>query len=190
MKRIAALFVVALLSASVSGVTKVGGSGSTKVGGIGTTKVDATTAGAWVDVVPFASTTTSSAYDPAFLVANLITLPTGTATKLRAYVANYSSGFNIKLGLYDNSNAKLAEVAVAVSATGYVEGTISQAVTSGTYRILFIPDAGGGGDSRYQTSMGTRYYQMTGVAYYTLPNPFVPDGGPDTVGYAVGVFVQ
>lgn len=148
--------------------------------------------GAWYDLLDFSTTDTSN-----FLMGGRtrwgspISLPAGTATKLRCKVSGFSSGNQVKLGLYNSSDALVGETAyAAVSSSGtYEYNLISPPVISaGDYRIAIIGwDNDGYLDSRY---VGTGYYVEVPPGGWrslvaTLPSPSWT--GTDTP--ALGVFV-
>ena len=148
--------------------------------------------GAWYDLLDFSTTNTSNLLmGGRTRWGSPISLPAGTATKLRCKVSGFSSGNQVKLGLYNSSDALVGETAyAAVSSSGtYEYNLISPPVISaGDYRIAIIGwDNDGYLDSRY---VGTGYYVEVPPGGWrslvaTLPSPSWT--GTDTP--ALGVFV-
>lgn len=144
---------------------------------------------AWVDIQ-----TTFNASDTGVVTTVMVwqdvTLPTGNATKLRAYVRGYNYAGELRLGLYSNAGTKLQEAVTAtIGATGYVEVAITpQAVTSGTYKVAYISQDNNSVDIGYDNSTGTAYYDASQTGG-NLPGT-LPSGTGFTGKTGLGVYVE
>lgn len=123
------------------------------------------------------------------MVWDAITLPAGTATKIRAYIRSFSLSSGLRLGLYDSGGTLLDSGTVVVTATGYAEVTINTAVSATTYYVAKIPESNTDFGVGYDNSTGSADY-ATGQTIYTLPGTLPSTEGPFTGTYAFGVWVE
>lgn len=144
---------------------------------------------AWHDIIADTSTNANDATAATVMVWDAITLPSGTVTRIRAYVRSYSTTSGLRLGLYDSGGSLLASGTVSVPGTGYREVTISQAISAGTYYIAKIPEGNSDFGVGYDNSTGSADY-ATGQTTYTLPGTLPTTEGPFTGRYAFGVYVE
>ena len=144
---------------------------------------------AWHDIVSDSSTNANDATASVVMVWGAVALPTGTATKIRAYIRSFSVPGGLRLGLYNNSGTLLDSSTVSVSATGYAEVTISAAVTAGTYKVAKIPQGNNDFGVGYDNTTGTGDYN-TAQTTYTLPGTLPSSEGAFTGAYAFGVYVE
>ena len=144
--------------------------------------------GAWYDITADTSTNANDSTLASVMVWDAVTLPTGTATKIRVYIRTYSVTGGIRLGLYNSGGTLLDSGTVSVTGTGYFDVTISAAVTAGSYYVAKIPQGNNDFAVGYDNSTGSADYK-TGETPYTLPGALPTTEGPFTGAYAFGVFV-
>lgn len=147
-----------------------------------------TASGSWTDITTSGATNANDATLASVMVWDAITLPTGTATKIKAYIRSYSATGNLRLGLYNGAGTLLDSGTVSVTGTGYFEVTISASVTSGTYYVAKIPQGNSDFGVGYDNTTGSADYK-TGETAYTLPGTLPTTEGPFTGTYAFSVFV-
>jgi hypothetical protein len=144
---------------------------------------------AWTDTIASGSTDTNVLVPTSGEHWTDITLPTGTASKLRMYIRSYGYTGTLKMGLHDNSGNLLQSGTVSVTTTGYFEITITnQSVTSGNYKVSWVTDSGGSAYAGYQNSVGLTYW-ASGGSSNTLFDPLPTPGGTDTRTVAIGVYI-
>ncbi len=145
--------------------------------------------GSWHDTFPSGQVTGADGNDTAFFRWFAVTLPTGNATKLRAYIQAFVGSDTMNLGLYNAGGTRLQYVGLTPTGTGFCEGTITtQAVTAGTYYVLMI-QVSGLNSIGVKTVTNAQIYDNSGGV--TTPPTNLP--GAPTLGDAfgcVGVFVQ
>jgi hypothetical protein len=150
--------------------------------------------GEWIDRTPFAGTDSSDLVDNAnYLVwMDAIALPAKTVTKFRAKIAAHSSNTNLKVALYNASDAKVAEVVIPITGTGIFEATLGTpvALSAGNYRFAYIAE-------HYQViaiatklGEGTFHYGNGSVPAYTTPSSLPATTGTDTKRNALGVYME
>lgn len=145
--------------------------------------------GAWTDIEASGTTNANDSTEPTVMVWDAITLPTGTATQIRAYVRSFTNTNGLRLGLYNGAGTLLDSGTVSVTGTGYFSVTISTAVTAGTYYVAKIPQGNNDFGIGYNNASGSADYK-TGETSYTLPGTLPSSEGSFTGAYAFGVYVN
>lgn len=144
---------------------------------------------AWYDITSDSSTNANDATAATVMVWDAVALPTGTATKLRAYIRSYTTTSGLRLGLYNNAGTLLDSGTVSITGTGYFEVTISTAVTAGNYYVAKIPQSNSDFGVGYNNAAGTAEY-TSGETIYTLPGTLPSAEGSFTGTYGFGVYVE
>lgn len=145
--------------------------------------------GSWTDIIADSATNANDATAATVMVWDAITLPAGTATKIRAYIRSYTITSGLRLGLYNSGGTLLDSGTVSVTGTGYFEVTINTAVSATTYYVAKIPEGNSDFGVGYDNSTGSADY-ATGQTTYTLPGTLPTTEGSFTGSYAFGVFVE
>lgn len=148
-----------------------------------------TPVGQWFDVVNQAVLNVNYAFDSNLFETNEISLPTGTATKLRIFISQFVADRSVVLGLYQ-SDLRLAQTGVIIDQAGYCEGNISVPITAGVFQLVYI----GHDNNTSFASIGvespsaqTGLFATTGTPG-VLPNPLY-GGGMGNFALGLSVFV-
>ena len=149
--------------------------------------------GAWYDAALYADATGGSNGKSDVIKWSNVTLPAGTATKIR--VGIYSKDVytrKIQVGVYDSGGTKIAETsATDVTGAGLMELnlTTSPSVSAGSHSLAFVADFPDQYKVGFKGSYGHRYHgnlSPTGVLPSSLPSVAYDAGDM----YCMGVWVE
>ena len=145
---------------------------------------------AWVDSMVTAGTT-AYPYPEYPMLMPVTADQSGNVTKVRLWVSDWTATVNVKVGLYDNGRNLLQQATHSLTASGWMEVTItSTAVVSGTqYRVGAVMATAGNANFGHTSGHASGSSDLNFSSNYagSMENPFTTSA--NTVKYPVGLYI-